>query len=164
MNTNELCPCRSGKSLTACCGPYLSGQEPAPTAEALMRSRYAAFATRNMDYLEATLVPEERKDFNRDQTEAWAKSSEWTGLEILSVKDGSENDAEGVVDFIAHFRQDGRDLQHRELSRFVRRDSQWLYLDGDVAGATPVRVSKVGRNDPCPCGSGRKHKKCCGQS
>ncbi len=30
------------------------------------------------------------------------------------------------------------------------------------AAKTPVRVTKVGRNDPCPCGSGKKYKKCCG--
>ena len=29
--------------------------------------------------------------------------------------------------------------------------------------ATPKRVSKIGRNDPCPCGSGKKYKNCCGK-
>jgi len=163
MNEKDMCPCRSGKDFTSCCAAYLSGQSFAPTAEALMRSRYTAFSTGNVDYLEATLLPESRKDFSREQTAAWARSSEWTGLEILSVEKGSKNDTEGVVEFIAHFRQDGRDFDHRETSQFVRQDNRWFYVDGDVAGATPARSSKVSRNDRCLCGSGQKYKKCCGK-
>lgn len=34
--------------------------------------------------------------------------------------------------------------------------------EGSVTGQAPRRVRKVGRNDPCPCGSGKKYKKCCG--
>ncbi|HZX21509.1 MAG TPA: preprotein translocase subunit SecA [Clostridia bacterium] len=37
-------------------------------------------------------------------------------------------------------------------------------LEGENAGNTPIRKKdKVGRNDPCPCGSGKKYKKCCGK-
>ena len=126
-----------------------------------MRSRYAAFATDHMDYLEATRLPEKRVRFDREEASLWSRSSEWTGLELVSVQDGKETDAVGVVEFIAHYRQKGQDLQHHETSRFVRKDNIWYYVD-DIPSANTARVFKAGRNDPCPCGSGRKYKKCCG--
>ncbi|MGQ9367414.1 YchJ family protein [Azospirillum sp. ST 5-10] len=155
------CPCGSGRALDACCGPYLSGAAPAPTAEALMRSRYSAFATGNIDYLEDTLLPETRADFDRAQIAEWAQNSEWTGLEVRSVADGGEADSEGVVEFVARFRMQGKDYVHHETGRFAKRDGRWWYVDG-VMGQRPRSAPKVGRNDPCPCGSGKKYKKCCG--
>ena len=86
------CPCGSGRTLDQCCGPYLEGAAKAPTPEALMRSRYSAFVTANVDHLERTLLPETRGDFNRDETESWAKSSEWTGLEVRSTSGGHDGD------------------------------------------------------------------------
>ena len=158
---SNVCPCRSGKSLDACCGPYLAGTVPAPTAEALMRSRYSAFATRNVDYLEETLLPETRADFDRGEIEAWAKNSLWTGLEVRSTEGGGAGDEEGIVEFIAHFTMNGKPQSHQETSRFAKRDGRWYYVDG-VLGMRPRSGPKVGRNDPCICGSGKKYKKCCG--
>lgn len=155
------CPCGSGNALDACCGPILSGSVPAPTAAALMRSRYSAFATGNIDYLEQTLLPETRHDFDRKEISDWAANSEWTGLEIRSTEAGAENDTEGFVEFVAHFRMDGKDYVHHETSSFTRRDGRWWYVDG-TRGPRPRTAAKVGRNDPCPCGSGKKYKKCCG--
>jgi len=155
------CPCGSGKALDACCGPYLSGAAPAPTAEALMRSRYSAFVTKNVDYLEETLLPETRHDFNREHITEWANNSEWTGLEVRTTEAGGEADSEGVVEFIARFRVQGKDYVHHETSTFTRRDGRWFYVDG-IMGTRPRTAPKVGRNEPCPCGSGKKYKKCCG--
>jgi len=155
------CPCRSGKALEACCGPYLDGTTPAPTAEALMRSRYSAFATGKIDYLQETLLPETREDFNREEIEAWAKNSTWTGLEVRFTEAGGEQDEEGVVEFVANFMMNGKPNRHHETSRFAKRDGRWFYVDGTL-GARPRTGPKVGRNDPCPCGSGKKYKKCHG--
>lgn len=154
------CPCGSGRSLDACCGPHLSGEKPAPTAEALMRSRYSAFATGNIAYLEETLLPETRDDFDRDEARQWSENSEWTGLEIRSTTAGREGDEDGIVEFVAHFTMGGKAHIHHETSRFVRRDDRWWYVDGTM-GPPPRKAPKVGRNDPCPCGSGKKYKKCC---
>lgn len=154
------CPCGSQRPFETCCGPYLSGQASAPTPEALMRSRYAAFATGNIDHLERTLLPETRDDFDRNQITEWSKSSEWTGLEVRGTSGGAGAD-EGHVEFVAHFRLSGKDHVHHETSRFVRRDGVWYYADG-IIGQRPRSAAKIGRNDPCPCGSGRKYKKCCG--
>jgi len=155
------CPCGSGRTLDQCCGPYLAGTANAPTPEALMRSRYSAFATVNVDHLERTLLPETRGDFNREETEQWARSSEWTGLEVRSTSGGREDDDEGFVEFVARFNMDGKAHIHHETGRFARQDGQWYYVDG-IMGVRPRTAPKIGRNDPCPCGSGKKYKKCHG--
>jgi len=155
------CPCASGRDFAACCEPYLTGAALPPTAESLMRSRYSAFAQGNIDYLEQTLRPDTRHDFSRADAEEWSRSAEWTGLEIKSTEKGREGDGEGWVEFIARFRTNGKDLIHHETSRFERVDGRWYYVDG-IHGTRPRTVVKIGRNDPCICGSGKKYKKCCG--
>jgi SEC-C motif-containing protein len=157
----SLCPCTSGREFEACCGPFLSGAALPPTPEALMRSRYAAFAKGNIDYLKDTLLPETQDDFNREETSKWANESEWTGLEVRKTEGGADGDEEGWVEFVARFRMNNQDYQHHETSRFARRDGRWWYVDG-ILGQKPRTAPKVGRNDPCPCGSGKKYKKCHG--
>ncbi len=129
-----------------------------------MRSRYTAFATGALEHLDATLAPEAREGYDPEETAAWARESRWQGLEIVAVEAGGAEDAEGVVEFIARFRHQGQNHAHHERATFRRgEDGRWLYVDG----ATPkpqqrVVGPKTGRNDPCPCGSGKKFKKCCG--
>ncbi len=146
-----LCPCGSGRELAACCGPYLAQTALPASAEALMRSRYTAFAMQNWDYLRRTEL--------RPDDDAPLADIEWLGLDILATDGGGEGDSEGTVEFVAHYRHGGKPGALREKSRFRRREGRWFYLDGEVPA--PVRSAKVGRNDPCPCGSGRKFKKCC---
>ncbi len=166
--TFEACPCRRLEAdpltLAQCCGPILDGA-PAPTAEALMRSRYAAFATGNIDYLFDSLAPEARKDFDRKSTTHWAKASEWRGLEIVATEQGGPGDETGVVEFNAHFAMEGETRAHRERSTFRRNPETggWWFVDEARRKQAPVVLGKQpGRNDPCPCGSGKKYKKCCG--
>ncbi|TIH14746.1 YchJ family protein [Marinifilum sp. JC120] len=157
------CPCGSGNAYESCCEPYITGKEPAPTAEALMRSRYTAFAVKNVDYLGDTLAPESKHDYDENQVKNWAETSTWLGLEIVSTSKGLADDEIGEVEFIAKFRQQGAIHTHHEASRFEKRDDHWLYLDGDIVPPMPIKKDKkVGRNEPCPCGSGKKYKKCCG--
>lgn len=160
-----LCPCGSGQPYESCCEPFIAGKALPPTPEALMRSRYTAFTVAAIDYLHDTLAPEERSDFNRAETEKWARSSQWLGLTIHAAEGGAEGEDLGSVDFTAKFRMDGRNEAHREVSAFRRENGRWFYAGGRIGGP-PVeqrRVEvKVGRNDPCPCGSGKKYKKCCG--
>jgi SEC-C motif-containing protein len=155
------CPCKSGKSFGACCGPYLAGTALAPTAEALMRARYCAFATGQVDFLAESLLPGTGDDFDRAAAIEWSGNSEWTGLSIRMTEAGGPADDEGFVEFVAHFRQKGEDLIHHETGRFVKQDGRWYYADG-ATGQRPRHAEKIGRNDPCPCGSGKKYKKCCG--
>lgn len=156
------CPCGSGSEYEECCGPLIGGT-PAPTPEALMRSRYTAFVHRDLDYIECTHAKEVRDSFNRSAAESTAKSAEWISLEIRDTSDGGEGDDTGTVEFTARFKKDGELLVHHEKSNFRREEGRWVYVDGKMnPKGKPRRVDKVGRNEPCPCGSGKKYKKCCG--
>jgi SEC-C motif-containing protein len=157
------CPCGTELDLTACCGPALSGERPAPTAEALMRSRYSAYALKNVKYILETCDDRAREEVDETATRNWSERTEWLKLEVLSTKDGGEHDDSGEVEFVARFRDErGKEHSHHEHSTFTRRDGRWLYVDGKMQQNTPtVRESpKVGRNELCPCGSGKKYKKC----
>ena len=166
----SLCPCRSmdQKKLnyTECCEPFLTGAKKAPTAEALMRSRYAAYVVKNIDYIDETQIVLENEKFDKDEARKWADSSEWMGLEIKKTQKGEPADNTGVVEFVAHYKDkaSGTELHHHETSLFQKQDGDWKFKEGQIHGAQPVKrlEPKVGRNDPCSCGSGKKFKKCCG--
>jgi len=155
----SLCPCGSLLDIENCCAPIIAGA-PAPTPEALMRSRYTAFVLGNIEHIDRTHVPEIRDDFNRAEAERAASEIEWVGLEI---RHASENGDSGSVEFVVRFRRNGKELTQHEISRFRRENGHWLYEDGEVNSKPPPRhVVKIGRNDPCSCDSGKKYKKCCG--
>ncbi|MTJ81907.1 MAG: YchJ family protein [Telmatospirillum sp.] len=157
------CPCGSALPLDGCCGPILAGA-PAATAEALMRSRYSAYVLCNVDHLERSLAPEARTDHDRKAAEQWSRSVEWQGLSIVGTEGGAAGDQTGMVEFIAKFRQNGADHSHHETANFRRLDDGWVYVDGKMHNQPVVRSTpKVGRNEPCPCGSGKKYKHCCGR-
>ena len=158
------CPCCSNLEYDACCGPYLSGDAAAPTAEALMRSRYTAFAKADIDYIRRTRHPRSDTKWDEEGTARWARDSEWQSLEIRKTVKGTENDETGEVEFLALYEIDGEQQEHHEKASFVKDDGVWYFVDGEaVKPETFVRPTpKVGRNDPCPCGSGKKFKKCCG--
>ena len=161
MTEINRCPCGSGAPYTACCAPVLSGQAPAVTALALMRSRYTAYVERNIPYLLRTWHPTTRPPVLDPAT-----LPDWCGLEIVRTEQGREGDDEGVVEFVATALMGQRLCPLRESSRFVREAGSWLYLSGDRTGEGKQgkgSTGKVGRNDPCPCGSGKKWKKCCGR-
>lgn len=159
------CPCGSGLELDACCGPLIAGTRPAPTAVALMRSRYTAYALKNAEYIVETHDPESREDTDLENTRDWANRTTWLELQVLATKDGGEQDDRGEVEFVARFKDEqGREGSHHEHSVFVRRKGRWYFQDGKVEGPQPVTrtAPKIGRNDPCPCGSGKKFKNCHG--
>ncbi|WP_275098398.1 YchJ family protein [Sedimenticola hydrogenitrophicus] len=160
----SLCLCGSSKPADDCCNPVLNGDRQAVTAEDLMRARYCAFASGRVDFLSSSLHPEHRDDHDVEATRRWAENSTWLGLRIVASERGGEQDADGVVEFIATFKEKGVVRHHHERSNFSRVDGEWFFVDGEpVLPETRVNQSpKIGRNDPCPCGSGKKFKKCCG--
>lgn len=120
------CPCGSGKPYAACCGRFIEGNEPAPTAEALMRSRYTAYTLLKEDYLLATWHPSTRPPSLGLAQEVPTK---WLGLE---VKRHEQQDADrAIVEFVARYKVQGRAHRLHEVSRFVREGGRWLYVDGD---------------------------------
>jgi len=157
------CPC-GGASFETCCGPYLKGERPAPTAEALMRSRYTAYTVQEIDYVLGTHDPASRDEVDREGAATWAREADWQGLEIVATEAGGEADDAGVVEFIARYAAKGAAVAHHERSTFKRIDGRWYERDRAMVRPKPVvrEGAKVGRNDPCPCGSGKKYKKCHG--
>jgi len=158
------CPCGSEKKYEECCEPFHKGDAKAPTAEKLMRARYSAFAKNQIDYIGSTHVPG-TTDFDADEARKWATTSEWKGLQIVKTEKGMESDNDGVVEFKALYTdQEEKAYLHHEISTFKKIDGSWYYDNGQIVGTGPIKraTPKVGRNDPCTCGSGKKFKKCCG--
>lgn len=159
MDTPPFCLCGSGIDYGQCCGLFHSGDKLPATAEALMRSRFTAYAKDNTDYILATWetasLPE--KQSLSDENLVWQK------LEIIDTKKGGISDNKGIVEFKAFYLNKGEDYMLHEVSRFIKKNDRWFYVDGAVK-----KVGKIipqlnqGKNAPCPCGSGKKFKRCCG--
>lgn len=142
------CYCGSKKPFSECCEPFLDGKALPETPEELMRSRYSAYVLGNGAYIVATSAKENRYEDDVVLIEEYPRSVKWFGLEVLETK-------EKTVEFKAYYKDsDGIKVQH-ERSNFVFEDDTWLYKDGKIFN------SKIERNQPCPCGSGKKYKKCC---
>lgn len=158
------CPCGLGESLETCCLPIIKGETKAKTAALLMRARYSSYTTGDIDFIVDSTHPDHREDMDVNEIKAWSSKSEWKGLEIVDTAEGTERDDWGMVEFKAHFALGGQDHVHYERSEFVKIDGDWYFVDGEPIVAQVQRNgAKVGRNEPCPCGSGKKFKKCCGK-
>ena len=134
------CPCGSSQAFPDCCGRYIDGPLPAPTAEALMRSRYSAYVLGRETYLLDTWHPD-----TRPETLSLTSDQRWLGLKIRSTRTGGEDDEEGMVEFIARFKIAGRGHRLHEISTFRRLAGRWHYLDG-VRGDTDSSRREDGRN------------------
>lgn len=163
MECGMKCPCQSGVKYSHCCEPLIKGKKQAETAEQLMRARYTAYTQIQMDFIEQTHDPKTSQDIDMQGSREWAQTTNWDGLEIIETAQGGVDDEVGTVEFKATFLTEEGPQIHHELSQFHKRDGVWYYSDSSQPSQTVVRASpKVGRNDPCPCGSGKKYKKCCG--
>lgn len=158
------CPCGTKKDYSECCGAYIEGTKVPPSPEALMRSRYTAFSSSNMDYIASTMKGTAAKDFDPVDAGSWSKKAKWLGLNIVNASPLQDNGTKGYVEFIANFRLEGREQRIHEVSEFKLQDGRWYYIDGQLVSPPTQHRSqaKIGRNDPCSCGSGKKYKKCCG--
>lgn len=124
-----------------------------------MRSRYTAHVVHAHRYLDRTYLPTAKTP---PSEEGAPSATQWVKLEIhrhdANVRPGISH-----VDFSAHFTEDGKSGVMHEKSEFELIDGAWIFTRTLRQGPAPVvAAAKVGRNDPCPCGSGRKYKKCCG--
>ena len=119
------CPCRKkseSRTYADCCQPYHAAIRTAPTAEALMRSRYAAFALKNAAYLSATWHPS-----TRPAEITFKPGQQWFMLQVVATNTTGDN---ATVAFIARSRISGDAHVLSEVSRFVRDDERWHYVDG----------------------------------
>ncbi len=154
------CLCGSDIGYSLCCEPIHKRNKSANTAEALMRSRFTAYAKQNEAYLLETWDTTKRPkniDFSKEE-------AVWTRLEILKTKKGSEKDTKGIVEFKAYYVLDNETYVMKEISRFIKVAGQWYYLEGLVNSVSKVdQQASQGKNAPCDCGSGKKFKRCCGK-
>lgn len=156
---HNTCPCGSGLDYAQCCGLCHGGERPAQTAEQLMRSRYTAYVRADRDYLLNTWHPA-----TRPGRLELSDQPIWQRLEVLDCVGGQGGDVEGVVEFAAHYLSRQGPGCLRERSRFRCEAGRWVYVDGQQQAEPLAKPrGKTGRNAPCPCGSGRKYKQCCGR-
>ncbi|EKD27743.1 MAG: hypothetical protein ACD_79C00596G0002 [uncultured bacterium] len=157
------CPCGSEKEYTVCCEPLINGSRKALTAKELMCARYSAFAKGEVDFIMQTIIPQKQKDYDKNQVKDWSLHSEWQKLEIVETEKGQENDSEGIVEFIAHYKTKKDEVKHHEIAFFKKEKDIWYFFDGKYPKQEQFirNDPKIGRNDPCVCGSGKKYKKCC---
>ena len=157
---NHNCPCGNNQEYEACCGRFITGSEFPATPEQLMRSRYTAYVKADVDYVFATMRDAALKNTDKTHTLEFANAvDEWLGLEVKSATPVDAHATTGQVDFVAKFSINGQEDQIAEHSKFKKYDDRWYYV-----GTMPLQASaeaKTKRNDPCPCGSGLKYKKCC---
>jgi SEC-C motif-containing protein len=154
----QSCPCGSGQPFEACCGPLIAGERPAASAEKLMRSRFTAHVANDYAYLHRTYQATAKLPYVAEEDDS---NIQWTRLAVHSHDLGKVPDT-AFVDFTAYFVEDGAERALHEKSEFHRVDGNWLYTRPTRQGPAPAKAAaKVGRNDPCPCGSGKKYKQCC---
>ncbi len=143
-----MCICGNKKDFNNCCGAIINGERKPESAEELMRSRYSAYTLADGRYLVLSSVKENRYEDDAELIEEFSKSVEWLKLDILSSEQNS-------VEFKAYYRDNESIKLLHEKSHFIIEDGIWRYKDGELYN------TKVQRNEPCPCGSGKKYKKCC---
>lgn len=142
------CICGLDKEYKECCGAIIEGRTDAKTPEELMRSRYSAYVNGDGEYLLFSSSIENQYKEDIELIEEFSSSVEWLKLEVLEA-------IEDEVEFKAYYRdRNGIQVLH-ERSTFVLEEDLWKYAEGELYN------SKVERNEVCPCGSGKKFKKCC---
>jgi SEC-C motif-containing protein len=142
------CICGSNKSFDECCGAIINNKREAASAEELMRSRYSAYVRGDGRYLVLSTRKENRFEDDAELIEEFSANVEWLKLDILHVE-------QNIVEFKAYYKESDNIKVLHERSNFVCEDGTWFYVDGKLFN------SKVERNESCPCGSGKKYKKCC---
>lgn len=162
LTLNDTCPCMSGKAYTACCEPILDGKRKAKTAEELLRARYSAFVVGKVDFILSSHHSKTSSEVKREEIENWSKDSKWEGLAILQKEAGEATDSTGTIIFHAKYIFDGELQNHYEKAKFEKENGEWKFFDAEALQNGPYvrHEPKVGRNDPCHCGSGKKFKKC----
>lgn len=121
------CPCGSEQPYTTCCGIFIDQNNIAATPEQLMRSRYTAYSTANIDYIVKTMRGPAAVNFNRDEAKEWATSVNWLGLTVINTHTLNNK---GWVEFIASFKDHDKPQAIHEKSEFHRINGQWYYVSG----------------------------------
>ena len=143
-----MCICGLNKNFEDCCGAIISHKREAESPEELMRSRYSAYVNADARYLLLSTTKENQYADDVELIEDFCTQVDWLKLDVL-------NAINDTVEFKAYYKDaTGIKVLH-EKSNFIKEDGVWKYADGELYN------SKMERNENCPCGSGKKYKKCC---
>jgi SEC-C motif-containing protein len=155
----QPCSCGSGLDFAACCEPIITGKRLADSAEQLMRARFTGHVANANEFLHYSYLPTSRQPFVPDSE---VSPLAWTRLVIHSHEPEVKPNV-SYVDFTAYYNEGEAQGALHEKSEFQRIDGRWLFTRTLRQGPAPIKSTtpKVGRNDPCPCGSGKKYKQCC---
>jgi len=155
----QPCPCGSGLDFSVCCEPIITGQRKAATAEQLMRARFTAHVANANEFLHYSYLPSSKHPYIEETGTA---PLPWTRLVIHAHEPEVKPDVSNV-EFTAYFKADnGAEGLMQEKSEFHRINGNWIFARTLRQGPAPIKTAvKAGRNDPCPCGSGKKYKQCC---
>ena len=154
MTSSQNCPCGQGQ-YAACCQPLHLKQQVAQTAEQLMRSRYSAFALKQIDYILQTTALGQQSALDRAAIADWSQSNQWLKLDVVQHQPKLDK-THALVEFKAHYHDGTQAHVHHEISHFVLHQQQWYFLD-------PTLGMQITMKQPCICGSGKKFKQCCAQ-
>lgn len=142
------CICGNNKKFDDCCGPIIDGTTLANSAQELMRSRYSAYVRGDGRYLVVSTQEQNQYEDDAQLIEEFSSKVEWLKLDILKA-------STNTVEFKAYYKEGNIIKVLHEKSNFIQENGVWLYVDGELYN------TKVQRNEICPCGSGKKFKKCC---
>lgn len=126
-----------------------------------MRSRFTAYVLDKIQYVQDTWDASTRP--KPEKTHFAEENIDWQRLEIIDTKKGGITDSKGIVEFKAFYQNNDEEYMLHEISRFAKTNGRWFYVDGVVKKVGKIiQPSNQGKNAPCPCGSGKKYKRCCG--
>jgi SEC-C motif-containing protein len=146
------CPCKSSKLFGACCSSILVDHSLAATPEMLMRSRFTAFVIEDSAFLLRSW-----DNSTRPQSIHFENNIVWLRLIIEDAPQPLPGDSAGTVTFRAYFIQNDKFVEMKEQSTFTRKRGLWFYLNGELT----LQEKPISFKDKCPCGSGKKYKRCC---
>ena len=151
----KKCPCCSNRSFAECCEPFLVGKKIPDTPEELMRSRYSAYATGQIDYIEQTMKREALEGFDKKEALNWSKAIKWLNLRVTNSS--LQPPTKGFVTFEARYIESNYLCHLTEVSEFEHIKDRWFY----TRGKPQTSHKEISLNQRCPCGSNKKYKRCC---
>ncbi len=153
------CYCGSELSYSDCCELYITGQQKAPSPQALMRSRYSAYCNHNWQYILTTYGEIQRRSLSVIDLQESANNTHWLRLEIINSSPYSNAGNNNSVEFKAYYWFNQKPHLLHETSQFEYQNNNWCYTTGTIHDDSGQ--IKLGRNELCICGSGKKFKQCC---
>jgi len=170
INKKIQCYCGSKNEFEHCCLPFLNLTNTPKNPEQLMRSRFSAYVTKNIQYIYDTYAQETQQLQSISEISNWADECTWLALKVHHCSDTIDKQA--FVEFSVYFIINNKSHEMREKSRFIKEEANrrylWRYIDGDIV--EDIELANIKRNETCPCNhystsftviKNKKFKHCC---